>query len=240
MRRMFFSLAGWLIALLVLVVRATCRYRVVDDRRPALRVAGRPYAYALLHAHQVAAIFVNDEARMAAMVSRSADGNMLVPSLRVRRVTAVRGSSRSSRGDKGGRAALSELTEMARRCVPVLLAVDGPHGPRGHVHHGVVELAVQASAVVLPVVVLPSRRWILRGTWDRLQIPLPFAEVRLVIGDPLEPGDGSREVTQRVQQSVAQALAGLERRHDPEEWERVQHAAADRRARRGHDATHSA
>jgi lysophospholipid acyltransferase (LPLAT)-like uncharacterized protein len=229
-----------LIALVVLLFRATCRYRVVDDRRPALRAAGRPYAYALLHAHQVAAVFVNDEAHMAAMVSRSADGNMLVPSLRVRRVASVRGSSRSSRGDKGGRAALAELTELARRRVPVLLAVDGPHGPRGHVHHGVVELAVQAGAAVLPVAVLPSRRWVQRGTWDRLQIPKPFAEVRLVIGDPLEPGDGSREATQHAQQSVAQALADLERGHDPEEWERVQHAAADRRARRRRDAVRSA
>jgi lysophospholipid acyltransferase (LPLAT)-like uncharacterized protein len=234
-----FSLAGWAIALLVLLLRATCRYRVIDDRRPDLRAAGRPYAYALLHAHQVAAVCVNDEAHMAAMVSRSADGDMLAPSLRVRRVTAVRGSTRSSRGDKGGRAALAELTEMARRCVPVLLAVDGPHGPRGHVHHGVVDLAVAAGAVVLPVAVLPSRRWILRGTWDRLQIPKPFGEVRLVIGDPLEPGDGSGGATAQVLRSIAQALDELERRHDPAEWEQARQATAQRRAGRGRDAAHS-
>jgi lysophospholipid acyltransferase (LPLAT)-like uncharacterized protein len=238
-KRALARLVGWLIAFILLAFRATCRYRVIDDRRPALRAAGRPYAYALLHAHQAAAVFVNDEAHMAAMVSRSADGDLLVPSLRVRRVTAARGSSRSSRGDKGGRAALAELTEMARECVPVLLAVDGPHGPRGHVHRGVVELAVQAGAVVLPVLVLPSRRWILRGTWDRFQIPKPFAEVRLVIGDPLEPGDGSDEVTTQVLQRVARSLDELERRHDPEEWERARQATAQRRARRGQDAAHS-
>ena len=92
-------LAGWVLALLVLLWRLSCRYRVENDPRPALRAAGRPYAYALLHAHQIAAVFVNDEPRMAAMVSRSADGELLVPSLVLRRVRAVRGSSRKGARD---------------------------------------------------------------------------------------------------------------------------------------------
>jgi hypothetical protein len=50
---------------------------------------------------------VNDEPRMAAMVSRSADGDLLVPSLRLRRVEAVRGSTRKAGQDKGGRSALN-------------------------------------------------------------------------------------------------------------------------------------
>ena len=243
MKRLLAFLAGWLLALVVLALRATCRFRVVGDVRPALRAAGRPYAYALLHAHQVAAVLVNDEAHMAAMVSRSADGDLLAPSLRVRRVEAARGSSRSKRGDKGGRVALAELTELARRRVPVLLAVDGPHGPRGHVHAGVVTLALEAGAVVLPVVVLATRRWILRGTWDRFQIPQPFSAVRLVVGEPIEPGEDRPESMAAVRETIAQALDDLERRHDPAEWERAHRATAERLAKQtkgSADAVHSA
>src|SRR6185312_15492896 len=105
--RVLRKLIGWVIAMLVVVWRLTCRYRVVHDPRPALREAGTPYVYALLHAHQVAAVFVNDERRLAAMVSRSGDGELLVPSLKVRRVRPVRGSSRSATRDKGGREALA-------------------------------------------------------------------------------------------------------------------------------------
>jgi lysophospholipid acyltransferase (LPLAT)-like uncharacterized protein len=117
-------------------------------------------------------VFVNDDRRMAAMVSRSRDGALLVPSLIVRRVTAVRGSSRSKGCDKGGRKALQGMVDHLRRDTPALLAVDGPKGPRNHVHRGVVDLAVEADAPVLPVVVLPSRRWACR---PRNQRALPKA-----------------------------------------------------------------
>jgi hypothetical protein len=42
-----------------------------------------------------------------------------------------------------------------------------------------------------------------------------------------------------VLQRVARSLDELERRHDPEEWERARQATAQRRARREQDAAHS-
>src|SRR6185436_3062238 len=107
-------LTGCAGALLVLLWRLTCRRRVIDDPRPALRAQGRSYIYALLHAHQLSALVVNDDHRMAAMVSRSVDGDRLVPILRARRVLAVRGSTRSRGNDKGGRPALAQLATLLR------------------------------------------------------------------------------------------------------------------------------
>ncbi|HXJ33149.1 MAG TPA: DUF374 domain-containing protein [Candidatus Eisenbacteria bacterium] len=209
------SLVGWICALLLLVWRRTCRYGVENDPRPALRRAGKPYAYALLHAHQISALFVNDEERMAAMVSRSGDGDALVPLLTVRRVIAVRGSSRSRSGkDKGGRVALEELSDLARQCVPVLIAVDGPQGPRGRVHRGVVELARQTGAMILPTMVLASRHWTLTRAWDRFQIPKPFCRMRLIFGEPIDPADHEDD---DLRAYVEARLAELEAATDPEE-----------------------
>src|SRR5262245_13952600 len=129
-------LIGCVAALVVLLWRATSIRRVIDDPRPALRAQGRGYIYALLHAHQISALVVNDDRRMAAMVSQSVDGTRLVPILRARRVLAVRGSTRSRGRDKGGRSALAKLGDLLRAGVPSLLAVDGPLGPRTHVHRG--------------------------------------------------------------------------------------------------------
>lgn len=221
---------GWVGALLLLAWRATCRYRVIDDPRPALRRAGRPYVYALLHAHQISAVFVNDEERLAAMVSRSLDGDMLVPSLRVRRVVAVRGSTRTRTRDKGGRRALDGLAALVEQRVPGLIAVDGPRGPRNFVHSGVVELARRTGAAVLPTLVLPRRRIILTPAWDRLQVPAPFTEVRLIFGPPLEiPGELS---TAQGRRRIRDALLALERRYDPTEAARVD--AAGESASRSH------
>lgn len=212
------GLVGWVLAIFVVMWRLTCRYRVENDPRPELRQEGKPYIYAILHAHQIAAVFVNDDAQIAAMVSRSTDGDLLVPSLRLRRVRAVRGSTRKGNKDKGGRAALEKLAELLNQRVPALLAVDGPRGPRNHVHKGVAELAQRTGATVVPTVILPSRRFILKKTWDRLQIPQPFSTVRLVFAAPITP-DPQQE-TEVLRLRVTQALSQLEREQDPTEHPR--------------------
>jgi hypothetical protein len=205
--------AAWLLALLVLLWRVSCRSVVRDDPRPALRAAGRPYIYAILHAHQVAAVLINDDPGIAAMLSRSTDGDLLAPSLRVTGVRAMRGSTGRGGHDKGGRRALALLEAHTREGHPSLLAIDGPRGPRNHVHRGVVDLARATSAAIVPCVIVSSRRWILRRSWDRFQIPSPFCRLSMTFAPPLdphaEPDDG------RLRALVGQALDELERRCDP-------------------------
>src|SRR6056297_308359 len=87
---------AWAAAAFILVLRWTCRVRVHDDPRETLRRDGVRYIYAVLHAHQVAAI-LGGERGTGAMVSRSRDGEIIVPSLRIRGIIPVRGS-----GSRGG------------------------------------------------------------------------------------------------------------------------------------------
>ena len=216
-------LAAWIAAFVLLAWRLTCRYRVENDPRPTLRAAGRPYIYALLHAHQAAAVFVNDERVMAAMVSRSADGDLLTPSLRLRRVRAVRGSTRKRGVDKGGRQALAELSRLLAERVPVLLAVDGPRGPRNYVHRGVADLALDCNAVILPTLVLANRRWFLARSWDRFQLPRPFSTVRLIFGEPLVPNPN--EEGESLRRRVGEQLDAIEAQYDPSEHARTTRAA---------------
>jgi lysophospholipid acyltransferase (LPLAT)-like uncharacterized protein len=231
---------GWMLALVLLAWRLFCRLVVINDPRPSLRLAGRPYIYALLHAHQVAAVFINDDRLMSAMVSRSDDGELLVPSLRVRRVIPVRGSTRSRGQDKGGSEALQGMADLLRRGVPGLLAVDGPLGPRNTVHRGVTDLARETGAAIVPVVVLPSRRFILRGTWDRFQVPKPFCTIRLIFADPIEPAAFADNESLRLE--IKRALTMLEATYDADEAERcIEHvkARADRTARKQSGAVRS-
>jgi lysophospholipid acyltransferase (LPLAT)-like uncharacterized protein len=207
--------ASWALALVILAWRSTCRYRVENDPRPALRARGQPYVLAVLHAHQVAGALVNDERPLFAMLSRSTDGDLAVTGLRLRRVHAVRGSTRKGSRDKGGREALAQLIELVKQRKPGLLAVDGPRGPRNHVHRGIADLALGSGAVILPAIVLARPRFILKRTWDRLQAPLPFALVRLIFGEPVVPQSG--ESTEALRQRVRIALDTLERREDPTE-----------------------
>jgi lysophospholipid acyltransferase (LPLAT)-like uncharacterized protein len=216
------GVVGWILARLIVAWSWSCRTRVVNDPRPALRASNTPYVYALLHAHALAAVCVNDErpGGIAAMVSRSADGDVLAPALHARGVLAVRGSTRTGRRDKGGREALEALRKQLEARVAPLLAVDGPRGPRGVVRRGVADLAMQVrGAVVLPTVVVSSHRLVV-PSWDRFQVPLPFCRLSLIFGEPLlsEPGERAKAFSRRVEI----ALHALECESDPEEFARVQ------------------
>lgn len=205
---------AWSVAVLLFPLRWSCRLRWHNDPRPALRAKGVPYIYAILHCHQVAAILACEQGT-AAMVSRSADGDLVVPSLRAHGMVPVRGSSRLRGHEKGGTAALKRLIEHVRNGAPAYLAVDGPRGPRNHVHPGIATLSLATGAAVLIAVPVPRRRWILSRTWDRFQIPQPFTRVDVFFGTPLRPGP--EEEVGAFCRRIGTAITALEEQNDPEE-----------------------
>lgn len=212
------SLGAWLGAVVVLLLWFTCRVRYHNDPRPRLRRQGTPYVYAFLHAHQISTV-IAAERGTGAMVSNSADGEVLIPSLRVRGIIPVRGSTRSGAETKGGADALAALTKFSRAGAPVYFAVDGPRGPRNHVRRGVAQLAIDAHAAVLVAVAVPSRRWILSKTWERFQIPYPFARIDVFFEQPTVPLE--REDVEALRERISTRLNALEMLHDPTEARRV-------------------
>ena len=142
-------MAIWVVSLLVVAISLTFRRRILtDDPRPSLRDAGESFLLAIIHAHQLAAVFCNDEPHMRAMVSRSTDGDLLAPLLHLRRVTPVRGSTQRRGVDKGGRTALDGLAEGVLQGIPAVIAVDGPRGPRNTIHRGIALLAIETGAPI--------------------------------------------------------------------------------------------
>jgi lysophospholipid acyltransferase (LPLAT)-like uncharacterized protein len=217
--------SGWFIALAVLILRACCRIRLHNDPRPGLRAKSQTYAYSVLHAHQIAAV-IDGERGTGAMVSRSDDGELLVPCLWICGIVPIRGSNRRKSGDKGGLAAIEALVVHIDGGLPGYLAVDGPRGPRNHVHKGIAVLSQRTGAAVINMVAVPSRRWIFTKAWDRFQIPKPFSTIDGYFAEPLfyREGEGVEEYRKRIETS----LNALELKHDPIESEEVAASAATR------------
>jgi lysophospholipid acyltransferase (LPLAT)-like uncharacterized protein len=227
-------LIGLLAGILLLCWRATLRFRVVDDPRPALRAAGRRYVYAILHAQQLSFILLSDDVPILAMVSASRDGDWLVGPCKARGIVPVRGSSRTDGEDKGGQTALALLVDGVRdRAMPALLAVDGPRGPRGAVHWGVVDLARATDAcIVVAGVFLPTRRGVLTHTWDRTQLPKPFSTLTGRFRAPIDPRDFADRI--QLRDHVAAELLALEQAFDPGEAQFAGRYLGRRAARPGH------
>lgn len=213
MKRLVYRVTGWVIAVVTLALTLSCRRRILEDSRSTLRDRGIPYVLAGLHAHQAAMVFFNDEKKLAAMVSRSNDGDLLAPSLRARHVVPIRGSSSRDGRDKGGARALVQMLRFVQNGGVGLITVDGPRGPRNTVNPGIVVLAKRAGAWIVPVALVPHRRWILTRSWDRMQIPKPFARLDAAFGLPIDP-DGEDDAAEQI---LRDALWRLERRYDPDE-----------------------
>jgi lysophospholipid acyltransferase (LPLAT)-like uncharacterized protein len=221
--------SGWVIALAVLILRACCRIRLHNDPRPKLRAKSQTYAYSVLHSHQIAAV-IDGEQGTGAMVSRSADGELLVPCLLMCGIVPIRGSNRQTSGDKGGRAAIEALIEHVNGGAPGYLAVDGPRGPRNHVHKGIAVLSQRTGVAVINMVAVPKRRWIFTRAWDRFQIPKPFTTIHGYFSEPLFYRDG--EGVEQYRKRIEISLNDLEREHDPIEWELTAAAALRRQESR--------
>ncbi len=110
------------------------------------------------------------------------------------------------------------LIEHVRGGAPAYFAVDGPRGPRNRVHNGIARLSQLTGAAVLNIVPVPTRRWILTGSWDRLQIPKPFATINVYFGEPVFPRD--QEDLEQYRQRIERSLNDLELKHDLIEAER--------------------
>ena len=139
-----------------------------------------PVIYACLHRDIIPSLLYVRPARPALMVSRSPDGDILIRTLEREGFVFVRGST----GADGGGAFL-RLLSLLRRGRNVGLAVDGPRGPFGTVHAGVIRLSSLAGAPIVPLRCSP-RRHLALGTWDRTIVPLPLSRVDISEGEPLQ------------------------------------------------------
>ncbi|OYP36023.1 lysophospholipid acyltransferase family protein [Rhodopirellula sp. MGV] len=208
----------------VRLLKWTCRIQPINDPRAAIRSQGQTYIYAALHAQQLATI-VPAEPETGALVSRSEDGDLIAKVLELSGVVPIRGSGGARR--KGGAAALLGLVHHVQSNRPAYLAVDGPKGPRGCVHPGVALLSQKTATPVIPLCFVPSSRVIVKKSWDRTQVPLPFAKIDCVFGEPVYPyeDESVESHTARIQS----ALLKLEGETDPQEAIhscRVEHQSA--------------
>ena len=203
---------GWVIAIAVFLLRACCRIRLHNDPRGNLRASSHAYVYSVLHSHQIATV-IQGEVGTGAMVSRSDDGELLIPCLWLRGIVPIRGSNRHKTGDKGGLAAIEAMIVHVDGGAPGYLAVDGPRGPRNRVHKGIAVLSQRTGAAVINLVAVPSRRWIFTRAWDRFQIPKPFTVIHGYFSEPLFPQED--ESVELYRKRIEISLNDLERKHDP-------------------------
>jgi lysophospholipid acyltransferase (LPLAT)-like uncharacterized protein len=116
----------------------------------------------------------------------------------------IKGST-SRRGAAGFR----ELAAVLRSGRDAGLTIDGPRGPRGCGQQGATELSRMTGSVVIPVSNSARPRRLI-SSWDRFQIPGPFARVVIAYGEPfIVPSESDGEMREESRLRLERTLGEL-------------------------------
>ena len=192
---------GWVIALALRVVHLTLRVRYVDEAGVRARRA---------RGEQIIAAFWHDTialvplmvtrlrwpGRACVMLSWHRDAEIAARAVARLGIESVHGSS--TRGWLGG---LRGLLAAQARGEDLVIVPDGPRGPRHRAKEGVVQLARTTGLPVVAFGAVASPVYRLRS-WDRLQLPWPFARVAVVASEPVRVARGG--------ENLAESLAAVE------------------------------
>ena len=193
--RVFAALGGLLVRLLVR------SWRVGLEGAEARDAALAEGAVAVFwHGQALIAAGLHRGRGVVALASRSRDGTVAAELLLDLGMEVVRGSSHA-----GAVPAARALLRALGQGRTVALAADGSRGPRHVVVPGPLALAARAGRPVL-FAVARARPCVRLPTWDRFELPLPFARVTVRYGR-LDVGGRGGEALERARVRLAVAMA---------------------------------
>lgn len=135
--------------------------------------------FSLWHNEVFPVMFAKRNLRIAAVVSRSGDGEFIARLLEGLGMKTARGSS-----SRGGLAALKQMGSlMVEEKFNACLTIDGPRGPRHEPKDGAIFLAHHTKAAIVPMRIFMKKAKIF-NSWDKFRLPLPFSRVHITFDTP--------------------------------------------------------
>lgn len=195
---------------------ATWRYHEVrKEIMDEALASGRPLTAAFFHARTFQLLYYNsrpEHGSWVLMCSQSRDGELMSQVEESLGYRVARGSS----GGGGARALVSMIKTVKKNpgwssC----LAVDGSRGPRGIAQVGIITLAQKTGGMIMPAAASTRSSFVYRWSWDRTVLPLPFAKVYVVFGEPLEvPRKLDAAGTEELRAQLEERMLALHREAD--------------------------
>jgi len=130
------------------------------------------------------------------LISPSKDGDFLARLALIMGYSVIRGSS-----FKKAVPSARSLIKVLKRDERIIIIADGSRGPRERAQPGSLLIAGITGAPLIPMSYGASRRRVL-NSWDRFILPLPFSEVRVGFGAPMELPPRMDEATLKERQAA--------------------------------------
>jgi lysophospholipid acyltransferase (LPLAT)-like uncharacterized protein len=192
---------------LIASLGATLRWQTEGlEHLDAVIGSGRRPVMAFWHGRILSATYFFRRRGIVVITSENFDGEWIAGIIERFGYATARGST-----SRGARRALLQLVRDMARGKPAGFTVDGPRGPARVAQPGAVWLAQATQNPVVPFHLEANRYWSLRS-WDRTQIPKPFATVALAVGAPLDVPPGGDAAVERGRLELEARLLALEAR----------------------------
>ena len=111
------------------------------------------------------------------MISQSRDGDLISGVANRVGWHTPRGSS-----SRGGKEAMTAMISHLKEYGFGAHILDGPTGPMGKVKSGVIKMARETGAIVVPFYARADHAWFF-NSWDRFMLPKPFSRVWIRFGE---------------------------------------------------------
>lgn len=206
------GIASYIGALLIRLLGFTWRIEWRGlERVEQARARSKQVLFAFWHGRLLVVSFSHRGRGIQVLASEHPDGDLMGRSAARLGWGHIKGSS-----TRRGAAALRELAAALRNGLDAGLTIDGPRGPRGVVQQGAIELSRMTGSAVVPMSNSAKPR-VLFKSWDRFQLPLPFAKVVIEYGEPFTvPVDSRREEREeyrlRLEKGLSELTASLDAR----------------------------
>ena len=139
----------------------------------------KQFIVAFWHGRMLIPWYVHKNYKIAALVSKSKDGEILTRLLKNWNYKVVRGSSHI-----GGKEALKIMEDKLDEGFSFAITPDGPTGPPHKMKPGAVVLA-HRKKVPLFLIGTASKKHYVFNSWDKFQVPKPFSKIVVIYSEPV-------------------------------------------------------
>ena len=171
-----------------------------------LEKENKSYVLAFWHGTMLLPWYLKKNENFYTIISKSKDGEILTRVLKNWNYNVERGSS-----SKGGSEVLNVLVEKAKNGNSISITPDGPRGPEKELKAGAVIIAKKASIPLVLLGIGISKK-VKLSSWDKFQIPYPFAKVSAVYSEPIIlDKDLSYQETDEIIKTAGKELNSLQK-----------------------------
>ena len=187
---------------------STFRWRQAGvEHLEAVRRSGRQPIMAFWHGRILPATVYFRRRGIVVITSENFDGEWIAGIIERFGYGTARGST-----SRGAVKALVQLKRDMAAGKPAAFTLDGPRGPAQVAQPGAVWLAKATGNPIVPFHIESNRHWTARS-WDRTQVPKPWSNVAIAIGEPIEVPPGADDAAMEQARLTLEArLKSLEAR----------------------------